>query len=99
MTWIKQLFTRRRIYRDLVEEIRQHNDEKTEALMADGMSREEAERAAKREFGNVTRIEERGREAWMWSLVESLWADTKFAVRRIGKNFGFASTVILTLAL
>lgn len=60
MQWVRQLFTRRSIYRDLSEEIRQHLAEKIEALMADGMSRKEAEYAAKREFGNVTRIEESG---------------------------------------
>ena len=96
---IKHLFTRRRIYDDLSEEIQQHLEEKTEALMAEGMSREEAKRAARREFGNVTRIEERGRETWMWPLLESLWADMRFAVRQLNKNFGFASTAIVTLAL
>jgi predicted permease len=99
MTWIKQLFTRRRIYDDLGEEIRQHIDEKTEALMAGGMNREEAARAARREFGNITHIEERGREAWMWPLAESLWADLKFAIRQLSKNAGFASIAIATLAL
>ena len=99
MTWIQQLFTRRKIFSDLSEEIQQHLEEKTEALMAEGMSREEAVRAAKREFGNVTRMQERGREAWMWPLAESLWADAKFAVRQLYKNLGFALTAILTLAL
>ena len=89
MTWLKQLVTRRKIFSDLSEEIEQHLAEKTEALIGEGMSREEAERAAKREFGNVTRIEERGREAWMWPLAESLWADTKFAIRQLSKNYGF----------
>ncbi|HTX77981.1 MAG TPA: ABC transporter permease [Terracidiphilus sp.] len=96
---LMQLFARRRIYRDLADEIRQHIEEKTEALMAEGMSREEAQRAARREFGNVTRIEERGREAWMWPLAESLWADVRFAFRQLTRNSGFALTVILTLAL
>lgn len=99
MKWIQQLFNRRAIYDDLDEEIRLHLNEKTESLMAEGMSREDAERAARREFGNVTSIQERGREAWMWPLAESLWADAKFAVRQILKNPGFALTVILTLAL
>ena len=99
MTWLKHLVTRRRIFNDLTEEIQQHLAEKTEALMAGGLSREDAERAAKREFGNVTRIEERGREAWVWPLVEGLWADTRFAFRQLSKNFGFAFTAILTLAL
>jgi predicted permease len=99
MTWFKQLVTRRRIYNDLSEEIEQHLAEKTESLMAAGMSREDAERAARREFGNVTRIEERGREAWMWPLAESLWADMRFSIRQLYKNYGFAMTAILTLAL
>ncbi len=96
---IKQFFLRRRIYDELTEEIRQHLDEKTEELMREGMSREEAEYAARRDFGNVTRIEERGREAWMWPLIESLWADARYAVRQLVKNFGFAATAIITLAL
>jgi predicted permease len=99
MTWLKQLVTRRKIYNDLSEEIEQHLAEKTEALMAGGMRREDAERAAKRTFGNVTRIQERGREAWMWPLAESLWADGRFAVRQLLKNYGFAITAIVTLAL
>jgi putative ABC transport system permease protein len=96
---IKQLFTRRKIYDDLSEEIRQHLDEKIDALVAEGMSREEAVHAARREFGNVTRIEERGRETWMWPLIERLWADTRFAFRQLNKNWGFAFTAIVTLAL
>jgi putative ABC transport system permease protein len=99
MTWLKRLVTRRRIFSDLSEEIQQHLVEKTDALMTEGMSREQAERAAKREFGNVTRIEERGREAWMWPLVESVYADMTFAIRQLRKNYGFALTAILTLAL
>src|SRR5580658_2798277 len=99
MNWLKHLFTRRRIYSDLSEEIRQHLREKTEALMAQGMSRAEAEQSARREFGNVTGIEERSREAWMWPIAESLYGDTKFAMRQLRKNYGFALTAILTLAL
>jgi hypothetical protein len=34
MSWIKQLFSRRRIYDDLSEEIQLHLVEKTEELMA-----------------------------------------------------------------
>jgi predicted permease len=99
MNWIRQFLTRGRIYRDLSEEIEQHLTEKIETLVAGGMSREEAEHRAKREFGNVTRIEERGREAWMWPMLESVVADARFAIRQLRKDSGFAMVTILTLAL
>ena len=72
---------------------------RTEELMEEGMSRKEAEQRARREFGNVTLIEERSREVWQWPAVESLAADLKLAFRRLGKSPGFAATVILTLAI
>jgi predicted permease len=97
--WFKQLLTRRRLYNDLSEEIRQHLAEKTEALMSNGMSREEADRAARREFGNVTRTEERGREPWTRPILEGLCRDFLYAFRQLRKNPGYALTAILTLAL
>jgi hypothetical protein len=59
----------RQIYSDLSEEIQQHLAEKVEALMAGGMSRKDAEYAARREFGNIARIEESGHEPWMLGFI------------------------------
>ena len=42
MNWLRQLFSRRRAFGDLSEEIREHLEEKIEELVAGGMSREEA---------------------------------------------------------
>jgi hypothetical protein len=61
MRWLWQLFSRRRLYTDLGEEIAQHLQEKTDELVSHGVSRREAELQARREFGNVARIEERSR--------------------------------------
>jgi hypothetical protein len=99
MQWLKQLFTRRQIHSDLSDEIQQHLAEKIAALIADGMSPKEAAYAARREFGNVTGIEESGREAWTWPRAESILSDVKFAIRKLKKSPGFATTAILTLAL
>src|ERR1700751_5256427 len=99
MSWFARLFRRDDLYNDLAEEMREHLEEKTEQFMREGMSREEAEHAARRAFGNATLIEERGREAWQWPRLESLLADAKFALRRIRNSPGFAATAILTLAL
>ena len=38
MTWIDRLLRRRRIYDDLADEIRSHLDEKTEELIARGLT-------------------------------------------------------------
>jgi hypothetical protein len=50
MSWLKHLFTRRRRYDELSETIREHLDEKIADLTDRGMTREEAERTARREF-------------------------------------------------
>ena len=62
MIWLMSLFSRRRVYNDLSAEIHEHLDEKIEELVARGMSRADAIAAARKEFGNTTLIEERGRE-------------------------------------
>src|SRR5580704_16275134 len=99
MRWFQQLFPRRRRYDELHESIQEHLAEKIEDLVEDGMSRENAEQTARRQFGNVTLIEERSREVWQWPRWESFLTDLKFAVRQLFRNPGFTVTVIFTLAL
>jgi predicted permease len=99
MNWLPGIFRRNKLYGDLAEEMRLHLEERTEQLMGEGMSRKEAERAARRAFGNATVLEERSREVWHLPLVESIGSDLKLVFRRLRKSPGFAATVILTLAI
>ncbi|MEX2262610.1 MAG: ABC transporter permease [Bryobacteraceae bacterium] len=99
MNWIKQIFARRRLYSDLSEEIRQHLDEKIDELVQQGLSRDEATAAARREFGNVTSLEERGREAWQWRSLESLFFDIRYALRQLRRQPSFTLVAVLILGI
>jgi predicted permease len=94
-----RFFFRTRRYDDISVSIQEHIDERIDELMEEGMSRDEAERTARRDFGNVTLLRERSREVWQWRRLESLLVDMKHVCRRLGRSPGFAVTVVLTLAI
>src|SRR5690349_12504610 len=99
MSLLKQLFSRRRLYGDLSEEIREHLEERIEELVADGMSRKKAAAAARRQFGNVALTEQDSRAVWRWAAMEDLFMDVRFGVRMLRTNPGFTAVAIVTLAL
>ena len=99
MSWLRRLLLRRRTYDDLREEMRAHLDERAEELIARGMSPDDARLAARRAFGNVTCIEESGREPWEWPMIDSFLLDIRYAMRRLGSAPGVSAIIVLTLAL
>jgi predicted permease len=99
MNWLKQLFSRQRMNSDLSEEMRYHLEEKTEELIAGGMSKEEAADAARRKFGNLTLMEENGRDVWRWVSIENFFADARYALRTLRRNPVFTAVVLLTIAI
>src|SRR5579864_3627113 len=99
MTWLTQLFSRRRLYRELSEEIQAHLDEKVEELVADGMPREEANYVALRQFGNVGLLEEKSRGVWGWPLVEDFFSDIRYGLRTLLHNPVFTVVALLTISI
>ena len=65
------------------DEIQEHLQLLAEKYMAQGMSREEAAAAARRQFGNVTLLQEDRRALQRFSFFEALWQDLRFSLRII----------------
>lgn len=99
MSWLRDLLFRKRANNDLAEEIHEHIAQRTEALIAQGRSSEDAAREARRAFGNPTLARERSVEVWQWRWLENLWADLRFALHQLAKSPGYTLTAILTLAI
>jgi predicted permease len=99
MNWLKQLFSRRRIYNDLSDEMQQHIDEKIEDLVAEGMSKKVATAVARREFGNLRLLEEDSRDVWRWLSIENFFADVRYGLRMLRHNSVFTTVGLLTIAI
>jgi predicted permease len=67
--------------------------------MAAGASRAEAERGARREFGNVAQIREVTRDVWSWASWDRLRQDARDAVRSVRRSPIVAMAAVLSLAL
>jgi hypothetical protein len=101
-TFIRRLLAlvrRNRLERDLDDELSFHLSMREAEQQRPGLSPTQAPNTVRRQFGNVLRIKEQSRDAWLFAWFESVLQDVQFALRGLRRAPGFTAVVILTLAL
>ena len=96
---IVMLGRRSRMEREIEAELREHRQMCIDDNMAEGMSREQAEREARLRFGSPVAMHERVSAEDAALGIESVWMDLRSAMRVFVKSPGFALVVVATLAL
>jgi putative ABC transport system permease protein len=102
MALLRRIFSlgrRSRTEREIDSELREHMAMCVDDNMAQGMTRQEAEREARKRFGNPTVMRERVSAEDSALGLESLWQDLRSSMRIFRKNPGFSFVVVVTLAL
>ena len=96
---LRSLWNRSAAERDIADEVEHYYEEAAASLQSTGLSREEARRAVRVEFGHARIVQERvGAYGWE-NVVDSVGADLRYGARQLYRHPAFAFATVLTLAL
>jgi hypothetical protein len=95
----RNLVHRRRIERDLDEEVRAAFDLCVDERRRAGMKPDDAWRAASLEFGRVEAVKDGVRDVRAGAIVDAIRQDVRQAVRTLTRTPGFTAVAVLSVAL
>ena len=96
---LRALIGGKRAERELDAELREYLDAAVEQKISTGMSRREAERAARVEMGSLEAVKDQVRDVGWESRLEALWQDLRYAVRMVRCAPALATVVVVTIAI
>jgi len=96
---LRSLFRRARVEHELDDEMRFHLEQQITSYIRQGLTRDEAVRRARIEFGGLDQIREEHRDVRGVALVEDLARDLRYGVRQLRRSPAFAAAALLCLAL
>ncbi|MFZ0884007.1 MAG: ABC transporter permease [Candidatus Acidiferrales bacterium] len=98
-SWWRANLRRSRAENEMDSELRFHLEARAADLERNGVSRQEALRRARLEFGGVDKTKEECREVRGTHLVETLLQDWRYGLRTMLRAPGFTATAVIVLAL
>src|SRR5690242_4551175 len=96
---LRNLFQREQREHALDEELRGYVEAVTRERMRAGMTRDDAERAARLEVGGVEQVKELARDARTGAALDTLSRDARYGLRALRRTPTFTIAAIVALAL
>src|SRR5689334_814369 len=96
---IRALIRRDAVLHDIDDELRSHLEMAADANREVGMSDEDADRAARKSFGNLGSIKDRAYEVRGGGFMETLLQDVRYGIRLLLKHPGFTFVAVATVAI